>query len=218
MGIRSDGRPGVGDGGRRLLRWASSLSLIAFFLAIASIFLSWQTTVGGYPGGSFSYHYYVYGTQCAQFGSESTCTTARHLPIALPATEYLIVSVVPLTLTAAVMSRVVSRTPTLSRGIVALSAGFSGAGLAGVLSATVLYAEYSYANGTGLWNSPSTAGPGWNIAVVTAIVLCAAVGLSLRARRNEASPVPRPMGRDGVRDSDRPAGTIGGEVAVVSGR
>lgn len=214
----SDERPTVGDRGRQMLRWVSLLDLFAFFLVVASIFLSWQTSVGRYPGGSFSYHYYVYGTQCAHFGSGSTCTTTSDLPIALRGTEYLVVMAVPVTLIAAVLGRVASRAGTHARGSAALSAGFSGAGLAGLVSATVLYAQYTYAEGTGLWDSPSTAGLGWNIAVAAAVVLLAAITLTLWARRKPASPASRRSVRDRVPDAGRPPGTRDAEVAVVARR
>ncbi len=215
---RSDERPAVGDRARKMLRWVSLLDLFAFFLVVASIFLSWQTSVGRYPGGSFSYHYYVYGTQCAQFGSGSTCTTSSDLPIALRGTEYLAVLTVPVTLIAAVLGRVASGAGAHARDIAAVSAGFSGAGLAGLLSATVLYAHYTYAEGTGLWDSPSTAGLGWNIAVVAAVVLLAALTLTLWARRKPASPASRRSVRAPVPEGGRPSGTMEAEVAVVARR
>lgn len=193
---------GEGHGGvQRLLRWVSLLDLIACLLAVASVLLSWQTSLGSYPGGTYSYHYYVYGTQCAQFGSASSCTPATDLPVPLRATEYLAVSVVPIALVGAVLGRIAGHAPVPSRRSATLSAGLAGAGVAGAVSATVLYAQYTYAHGTGLWVAPSTGGLGWDFAVLAAIVLSAALALSLWARWMGGRPAPRRAGRDRVAEA-----------------
>lgn len=190
MAARSEGQQGPDDAVRRMLRWVSLLDLIAFLLVLGSVFLSWQTSAGRYAAGTFSFHYYVYGTQCAQFGGASTCTPATDLPTTLRAIEYLVVAVAPIALVGGILSRIAGHAPTHSRQIAALSAGFSGAGFVGALSAALLYARYTYAHGTGLWDSPSTAGLGWDSAIVASIVLVAALVLSLWARRKGARSAP----------------------------
>lgn len=68
-------------------------------------FLSWKTSIGRFPGGTFSCRYHVHGTHYAQFIGGSSRTPASNLPAALRRVEYLVVSVVPIRLIAAVLGR-----------------------------------------------------------------------------------------------------------------
>ncbi len=164
------------------LRRASWADLLGVLLGVGSIFVAWQVSAGTYPGGRFSYTYYLYGTQCAAFNATTTCTAATDLAAPLRFSEVLMIAAVLFGVVAWAAARAAGRGGPRGESATAPSIGAAMAAGIGALSAPLLYAEYSYSQGLGLWTAPSAAGVGWYLAVLAAAALWLAAAVAGRAR------------------------------------
>lgn len=184
--VAHDGAAPLDGGYRRVF----ALDLAALLLVLASLYFAWQTAYDTYAGGSFSFDYYVYGTQCATIATSYSCTTTYHLADALRATEYLVILGAVLAfigcVLARVTARVVSRIPSLATATAVVNAG----GLVAAFGAAIVFANYTYATGTGLWTFPSGAGLGWYLAVVAGFLFLAGLSLAIVRRRRWRSGSP----------------------------
>ncbi len=169
--------------------WLFGLDAAGLIAAGAAVLLPWQVTSGRYPGGSFVFSYYVFGTQCAAFGTSSDCTTTDHLTAGLTLVAVLAFATLVLALGVAAVSRAARRSsegPGLRRRAARWSSGTTGVV---AMSAAIAYATYTYRHGAGLWTVPSAPGFGWYLEWVAGSLLLAGALVAAFGRPTTVSDV-----------------------------